>query len=55
MATIEHWQKYMNLLHEHALVEDDLRKAQQDGGTGDYFQDYQLAVRILFERFGVDL
>lgn len=47
MSTIYDWQKYINLLHEHALVEDDLRDVRREGGEG-----YEDADRILFERFG---
>lgn len=48
MATLSDWNAYMNVLHELALVEDDLRYAAQDEG---YACD--MALRILFERFGV--
>lgn len=49
MATIEQWQKYMNLLHEFALVEDDLREAV------DYAQPAgEFAQIVLYERFAVD-
>jgi hypothetical protein len=53
MATIEHWNAYMNLLHEHALVEDDLRDEAVSEWTN---HDTRAVARtILFERFGVDL
>lgn len=49
MATLEDWNKYMTLLHEFALVEDDLREAvdyQQPAG--------EFSQIVLYERFGVD-
>lgn len=52
MATIQDWQKYMNLLHELALVEDDLRHVVQV--HHDLPRAQEIASRILFERFGVD-
>jgi hypothetical protein len=48
MATIENWNKYMNLLHEYALVEYDLRELIHDNTTYDAHSE---AGRILFERF----
>lgn len=50
--TVEDYAKYINVLHEHALVEDDLR-------TVSWSRDYDESVRaladmILYERFGVD-
>jgi hypothetical protein len=54
VSTLFEWNKYMNLLHEHALVEDDLRSVVKSGGAQDYYQDEYLARRILFERFGHD-
>lgn len=51
---VEDYAKYMNVLHDLAQVEDDLRKVVAQGGVGDYYQDAQLAERILIERFGVD-
>lgn len=51
MATIEHWNKYMNLLHEFALVEDDLRQIVASGDDGGWGGG---AARILYERFWVD-
>lgn len=48
MATIHDWNKYINLLHEYALVEYDLREAQGNGG---YYDANLLAEQILFERF----
>jgi hypothetical protein len=53
MATIDNWNKYINLLHEHALVEYDLRETVDRGGAQDYYQDVTLATRVLYERFGV--
>lgn len=49
MASVADWNKYMNLLHELALVEDDLREGTRRNGE----QAHMLAARILFERFGV--
>lgn len=52
MAEIHEWNAYLNLLHEYALVEDDLRNEVliagnvPDGASA-------LAAQILFERFGV--
>ena len=54
MATREEWNRLINLSHEMALVEDDLRTVVHDGGFGDYYQDSVLAERILWEHFGVD-
>lgn len=48
MATIEDWQKYINLLHEFALIEDDLRYAARFLGN-DYATD------VLWEHFGVSV
>lgn len=54
MANLTDWNAYMNLLHEHALVEDDLRgilvsQVEDDVDYGAVI----LARRVLFERFGV--
>lgn len=49
MATIEHWNKYMNVVHELALVEYDLREEAltlTDSPAADF------ATRVLYERFG---
>jgi hypothetical protein len=54
VSTLFEWNKYMNLLHELALVEDDLRSVVKSGGLHDYYQDEYLAQRLLFERFGHD-
>lgn len=48
LATLSDWNAYMNVLHELAQVEDDLRDATRSEG---YARD--MAERILFERFGV--
>lgn len=48
MATIEDWNKYYNLLHELALIEDDLREVQPGVGYA-----AEIAKDILWERFGV--
>lgn len=58
MATIENWQKYINLLHEMALIEDDLRQQaiKHSMGVNDWEDGkIDLARVILFERFGVDV
>ena len=50
MAKIEDWNKYINVVHELALVEDDLRAESltlTDGPAADF------ATRVLYERFGV--
>lgn len=49
MATIEDWNKYTNLLHEFALIEDDLRETAVNGNQ----RASAYASRLLFERFGV--
>jgi len=52
MASIDDWNKYINVLHDLALVEDDLRTEVliagnvPDGASA-------LAASILWERFGV--
>lgn len=57
MASINDWNKYINLLHDLAYVEDDLRKAHAvSNGSDSYDAGVQwLAGTILFERFGVDV
>lgn len=50
MATIYEWQKYINLLHELALVEDDLRAARVGAERG--IRAAEFAERVLYERFG---
>lgn len=45
MATIYDWNKYLNVLHELALVEDEVRDFADAGSTW--------ARRILWERFDV--
>lgn len=51
---VEEYAKYINVLHDLALVEDDLREVVKEGGVGDYYADASLAQRVLYERFGVD-
>lgn len=51
MATRGEWTKYINTLHELALVEDDLRTVWATYNDPGYF----VAETILFERFGVDV
>lgn len=46
MATRGEWQRLINLSHELALVEDDIRDLSAKGSLW--------ADTILFERFGVD-
>lgn len=59
MATREEWTRLINLSHELALIEDDLRTAYAyTSGSADYDEcesAESLASRILFERFGVDV
>ena len=50
MATIEDWNKYVNVVHELALVEDDLRTTARNGNQ----RASAFAQQVLFERFGVD-
>jgi len=50
MARLEDWNKYMNLLHEHALVEDRVRYERdnaEDDGVRNVF------THILYSNFGV--
>lgn len=51
MATVENWNKYINVLYDLALVEDDLRDAAVNGNQ----RASAFAQRVLYERFGVDL
>lgn len=51
MATINDWNKYINVLHDLALVEDDLRDTVVNGNQ----RASAFAQRVLYERFGVDL
>lgn len=54
---VEDYAKYINVLHDLALVEKDLRKAHAvSNGSDSYDAGVQwLAGTILFERFGVDV
>lgn len=55
MATRGEWIKYINVLHELALVEDDLREyASREGFDDATIATELMAGDILFERFGVD-
>lgn len=47
--SVEDYAKYINVLHDLAQVEDDLRQGTRRNGE----QAHMLATRILFERFGV--
>lgn len=48
---VEDYTKYIGILHELALIEDDLRAASYSSATA---TSRALAKRILFERFSVD-
>lgn len=47
MATINDWNRYIDAVHELALIEHDLRAALAD----DAALAYDLAEQILYERF----
>lgn len=58
MATREEWTRLINLSHDLALVEDDLRNAVKTNASSNEAYDagvQWLAETILFERFGVDV
>lgn len=62
MATREEWTRLINLSHDMALVEDDLRAIVDEPfvGSAPGDNDYQagevnLARTVLYERFGVDV
>lgn len=57
MATLSDWNAYLGVLHDLALVEDDLREQVRGVVGNDEFLDGKshLAEVILYERFGVDL
>lgn len=48
MATIEDWNKYLGVVQELALVENDLRAVALDNTL---YDAPSVAQRILFERF----
>jgi len=48
---VEDYAKYINVLHDLALVEDDLRETVVNGNQ----RASAFAQRVLYERFGVDL
>lgn len=48
MATLSDWNAYINLTHEMALIENDLREIAETDFNSYYVE------RILFERFGLD-
>lgn len=55
---VEDYAKYINVLHDLALVEDDLRHEalRHSMGANDWDDGrIDFARRLLFERFGVDL
>ena len=58
MATVEDWNKYINVVHELALIEDDLRAVAALYRVHPQDVADRLTVgaaeRILFERFGVE-
>lgn len=55
MATLSDWNAYINLLHELALVEGDLREWATTDAVGDENEGKRLlASDILFERFGLE-
>lgn len=49
MASVEDWQKYMNVLHELAWIEDDLRWWANSQATNEV---KNVVKDILFERLG---
>lgn len=53
MATITDWNAFLNLTHELALVEYDLRQVIEFGDAYTDNEAVATAERILFERFGV--
>lgn len=48
---VEDYAKYINVLHDLALVEDDLRETVVNGNQ----RASAFAQRVLYERFGVDV
>lgn len=55
---VEDYAKYINVLHDLALVEDDLRDTVKTSASSNEAYDagvQWLAETILFERFGVDV
>jgi hypothetical protein len=48
MATIEHWNKYMAVVHDLALVENDLRAVRDDATL---YDGWKVADTILHNRF----
>lgn len=51
---VEDYAKYINVLHDLAQVEDDLREMVRHPSGGETYPE-QVAREILSERFGVDL
>lgn len=49
MSTVYEWNKYMNLLHEFALIEDTLRVELTTGNS----DSVELSRALLWEHFGV--
>ena len=50
MATVTDWNKFINLTHELALIEDNLRTTVATGNQ----RAAEYAKRLLWEHFGVD-
>lgn len=48
MATLHDWNKYIDLLHEFALLEDKLRLVQAENNT----ETRNLATYLLYAHFG---
>lgn len=51
MATLTDWNKYLAVVQDLALVEDDLRDTAVNGNQ----RASAFAQQLLFERFGVDI
>lgn len=51
---VEDYAKYINVLHDLAQVEDDLRSVLDPNTPPALWSNVRVAERILFERFGVD-
>lgn len=49
MASIYDWNKYINLLHEFALVEDRLRDEQ----AAENVETHNFVTHVLYANFGV--
>lgn len=51
MADLYEWNKYRNVVHELAIIEDDLRETVANGNQ----RASAFAYTMLRERFGVDI